>query len=73
MRGKEQVVSMGQMRNAYEVLAGKSDEKRPLEIPEHRQEDNIKTILKIVLPVIILSVINIIYIFTSFLIFLYFI
>jgi hypothetical protein len=36
---------MGQMRNVY-ILIGKCDRKRPLARPEHRWEDNIKTILK---------------------------
>jgi hypothetical protein len=33
---------MGEMRNAYNTLVGKSDGKRPLERPRRRWEDNIK-------------------------------
>jgi hypothetical protein len=31
---------------AYSILVGKSDEKRPLERPRHRWEDNIKMDLR---------------------------
>jgi hypothetical protein len=33
---------MGEMRNAYKILVGKSEGKRPLRRPRHRLEDNIK-------------------------------
>jgi hypothetical protein len=34
---------MGEMGNAYKILVGKPDEKRPVEGPMHRWEDNIRT------------------------------
>jgi hypothetical protein len=34
------------MRNAYKILVGKLEEKRPLEILGYRWEDNIKMVLK---------------------------
>jgi hypothetical protein len=37
---------MGQMRNAYKILVGKPEEKRPLGRPWHRLEDNIKMDLR---------------------------
>jgi hypothetical protein len=33
---------MGEKRNAYRMLAGKAEGKRPLRIPRLRWEDNIK-------------------------------
>jgi len=36
------VVRMGQMRNAYKILIGKSEWKTLLERPRHICEDNIK-------------------------------
>jgi hypothetical protein len=33
---------MGEIRNAYKILVGKPEEKRPLERPRRRREDNIK-------------------------------
>jgi hypothetical protein len=33
---------MGEMRNAYNILVGKPEEKRPLERPRIMWEDNIK-------------------------------
>jgi hypothetical protein len=33
---------MGEMRNAYKMLVGKPEGKRPLEIPGRRWENNIK-------------------------------
>jgi hypothetical protein len=33
------VTSMGKMQNAYKVLGGKAEEKRPLVKPWHRWED----------------------------------
>jgi hypothetical protein len=38
--------SMGKMRNAYEILVGKSERKRPLGRPRRRWEDNIKEDLR---------------------------
>jgi hypothetical protein len=42
MRWAGQVVCMGEMINAYKVLVGKLEGKRPLRTPRHRREDNIK-------------------------------
>jgi hypothetical protein len=36
----------GQRRNAYMILVGKPEGKRPLGIPRHRREDNIKMDLR---------------------------
>jgi len=36
----------GEMRNAYEILVGKPEGKRPLGRPGHRWENNIKLCLK---------------------------
>jgi hypothetical protein len=36
----------GEKRNAYRVLVGKQEGKRPLERPGHRLEDNIKMDLR---------------------------
>jgi hypothetical protein len=33
---------MGEMRNAYKILVGKPEGKRPLGKTRHRQEDNIR-------------------------------
>jgi hypothetical protein len=33
---------MGEMRNAYNILVGKPDGKKPLGRPRHRWEDNIR-------------------------------
>jgi hypothetical protein len=38
---------MREKRNTYRILAGKSEDKRPLERPWHTWHDNIKWILKI--------------------------
>jgi hypothetical protein len=37
---------MGEMRNAYRILVGKHEGKRPLGRPRHRWEDNIKLDLR---------------------------
>jgi hypothetical protein len=37
---------MGEKRNAYSILVGKPEGKRPLGIPGHRWEDNIKMDLR---------------------------
>jgi hypothetical protein len=37
---------MGDMTNAYKILVGKPEGKRPLGRPKHRCEDNITTNLK---------------------------
>jgi hypothetical protein len=36
------VSRVGEMRNAYKILVGKPDGKRPLGRPRRRREDNIK-------------------------------
>jgi len=36
------VTCMGEMRNAYIILFGESERKRPLGRPRHRWEDNIR-------------------------------
>jgi hypothetical protein len=36
------VARMGEMRNAYNILVGKPEEKIPLGRPRHRWEDNIR-------------------------------
>jgi hypothetical protein len=36
----------GRMRNAYRILVGKSEGKRPFGRPRNRWEDNIRTYLK---------------------------
>jgi hypothetical protein len=41
MRGVGHVASMGEMRNAYSILVGKPEERRPLKRPVCRGEDNI--------------------------------
>jgi hypothetical protein len=38
----QQCVSIGERRNMYRVLVGKTEEKRPLERPRRRWEDGIK-------------------------------
>jgi hypothetical protein len=42
----EHVALMGKKRNAYGILMGKPDGKRPLGKPSHRWEDNIKMCLR---------------------------
>jgi hypothetical protein len=37
---------MGEMRNAYKILIGNCDGKRPLRRPMHRWEDNIRMDLR---------------------------
>jgi hypothetical protein len=46
MRWAGHVAHMGATRDAYRVLVGKSEGKRPLERPKHRCEDNIKVDLQ---------------------------
>jgi hypothetical protein len=36
----------GAKRNAYRILVGKPEEKRPLERPRHRRVDNVKMDLR---------------------------
>jgi hypothetical protein len=40
------VACMGEVRNAYKILVGKSEEKRPLGRPKHRWKDNIRMDLR---------------------------
>jgi len=42
----EHVARMGEMRNAYKILVGKLEGKRPLGRPGHRWKDNIRMDLK---------------------------
>jgi hypothetical protein len=42
MRWAGHVARMGEVRGVYRVLIGKPEGKRPLGIPRHRWEDNIK-------------------------------
>ena len=46
LRWAGHVACMEQFRNAYRVLVGKPEEKRPLGRPRHRWEDNIKIDLR---------------------------
>jgi hypothetical protein len=46
MKWARHVARMGEMRNAYSIFVGKPEGKRPLGIPKHRWEDNIRTDLK---------------------------
>jgi hypothetical protein len=46
MRWAGHVARMGKKRNAYRILMGKPDGKRPLGIPRRRWEDNIKMDLR---------------------------
>jgi hypothetical protein len=46
MRWAGHVVRMGEMRGAYNIMAGKPERRRPLGIPSLRWEDNIKMDLR---------------------------
>jgi hypothetical protein len=46
MRWAGHVARMGEKRNAYRILVGKPEGKRPLERPRHRRVDNIKMDLR---------------------------
>jgi hypothetical protein len=46
MRLAGHVARMGEKRNAYRILVGKSEGKRPLERPRRRWVDNIKMDLR---------------------------
>jgi hypothetical protein len=46
MKWAGQLAHMGEMRNAYIILVGKPEEKRPAGKPKHRSEDNIKMDLR---------------------------
>jgi hypothetical protein len=46
MRWAENVARMGENMNAYRILVGKPEGKRPLGKPRHRWVDNIKMDLK---------------------------
>jgi len=37
---------MGEMRNAYNILGGKSESKKPLERPRRRWEENIRIYIR---------------------------
>jgi len=41
MRWARHVAHMGEIRNAYNILVGKPEGKRPLGRPRHRWKDNI--------------------------------
>jgi hypothetical protein len=44
MRWAGHVARIGEKRNAYRILVGKPEGKRPLERPRHRWEDNIRMV-----------------------------
>jgi hypothetical protein len=46
MRWAGYVARMGEKRNAYRILVGKTEEKRPLGIPKRRWMENTKWILE---------------------------
>jgi hypothetical protein len=46
MRFAGHVARMGEKRNAYKILVGKPEGKRPIGILRHRWKDNIKTDLR---------------------------
>jgi hypothetical protein len=46
MRWAGNSAHVGKMKNAYKILVGKPEGKRPLERPKHRWEDNVKLGLK---------------------------
>jgi hypothetical protein len=46
MRWAEHIARMGEKRNAYKILVGKPEGKRPLGRPRHRWVDNIKRDLR---------------------------
>jgi hypothetical protein len=46
MRWEGDVARMGEKMNAYRVLVGKTEGKRPLRTPRRRREDNIKMDLR---------------------------
>jgi hypothetical protein len=46
MRWEGRIACMEKMENAYKVLVGKPEEKRPLGGPRHRWEDNIRKDLR---------------------------
>jgi hypothetical protein len=46
MRWAGHVGCIGEKRNAYRILVGKADGKRPLVTPRHRWKDNIKMDLR---------------------------
>jgi hypothetical protein len=46
MRLAGHVASMGEKRNAYRILVGKPEGKRPLGTHRHRREDNINMDLR---------------------------
>jgi hypothetical protein len=43
MRLEGDVASVGDMRNAYKIVVGKPERKRPPGRPRRRREDNIRT------------------------------
>jgi hypothetical protein len=46
MRQAGHVARMGEMRNAYNILAGRSEGKKPIRRSKHRWEDNIRMYLR---------------------------
>jgi hypothetical protein len=45
-RWAKEVARMGETRNAYKILVGKTEEKRPLGRPKRRWVDNIKMVVR---------------------------
>jgi hypothetical protein len=48
MRWEGYLAGIGERRNAYRILVGKQEGKRPLGRPRHRQVDNIKIDLRMI-------------------------
>jgi hypothetical protein len=46
MRLEGYVACMGEMRNAYKILVGRPEGKKPLRRPRHKWEDNIRIDLR---------------------------
>jgi hypothetical protein len=48
MKWARHIARMGKKRNAYKILVGKPEGKRPLERPRHRWVNNIKIDFRII-------------------------